>query len=115
MLSNAYFLAKFRFDTAENESAKNLQNFANFPNFANPNPHHAAFEGSLVRPPQNKSTGDYSLFFSRDVLEMKSETTKIAWPKNAHAKVLGERARLIARPRNGPSVTSLPLSRKCKD
>ena len=38
MLSNAYFLAKFRFDTAENEPAKNLQNFAkknaNFPNFA---------------------------------------------------------------------------------
>ena len=30
MLSNAYFLAKFRFDTAENEPAKNLQNFANF-------------------------------------------------------------------------------------
>ena len=38
MLLNAYFLAKFRFDTAENEPAKNLQNFANFPNFANPNP-----------------------------------------------------------------------------
>ena len=31
MLSNAYFLAKFRFDTAENEPAKNLHNFANFP------------------------------------------------------------------------------------
>ena len=30
MLSNAYFLAKFRFDTAENEPAKNLQNFCNF-------------------------------------------------------------------------------------
>ena len=27
MLSNAYFLAKSRFDTAENEPAKNLQNF----------------------------------------------------------------------------------------
>ena len=25
MLSNAYFLAKFRFDTAENEPTKNLQ------------------------------------------------------------------------------------------
>ena len=34
MLSNASFLAKFRFDTAENEPAKNLQNFANFSNFA---------------------------------------------------------------------------------
>ena len=41
MLSNAYFLAKFRFDTAENEPAKNLQSFAkfaNFANFANPDP-----------------------------------------------------------------------------
>ena len=27
MLSNAYFLAKFRLDTAENEPAKNLQKF----------------------------------------------------------------------------------------
>ena len=27
MLSNAHFLAKFRFGTAENEPAKNLQNF----------------------------------------------------------------------------------------
>ena len=27
MLSNAYLLAEFRFDTAENEPAKNLQNF----------------------------------------------------------------------------------------
>ena len=34
MLSNAYFLAKFRFDTAENEPAKNLQKFAKFANFA---------------------------------------------------------------------------------
>ena len=34
MLSNAYFLAEFRFDTAENEPVKNLQKFANFPNFA---------------------------------------------------------------------------------
>ena len=31
MLSNAYFLAKFRFDTAENEPAKNLQNLQNLP------------------------------------------------------------------------------------
>ena len=49
MLSNAYFLAKFRFDTAENEPAKNLQNFekeiAQFPNFAN-HPHR-----SRPRPP----------------------------------------------------------------
>ena len=38
MLSNAYFLAKFRFDTAENEPAKNLQNFPKFANFAAPTP-----------------------------------------------------------------------------
>ena len=31
MLSNAYFLAKFRFDTAENEPAKNLQTLKIFP------------------------------------------------------------------------------------
>ena len=34
-LSEAYVLAKFGFDRAENEPAKNLQNFVNFPNFAN--------------------------------------------------------------------------------
>ena len=45
MLSNAYFLAKFRFDTADNEPAKNLQNLANqlFSNFAKePDPAAAA-------------------------------------------------------------------------
>ena len=31
MLSNAYVLAKFRFDTAENEPAKKVAKFANFP------------------------------------------------------------------------------------
>ena len=35
MLSDAYFLAKFRFDTAENEPVKNLQNLQNFAKFAN--------------------------------------------------------------------------------
>ena len=38
MLLNAYFLTKFRFDTAENEPAKNLQNLITFANFADPNP-----------------------------------------------------------------------------
>ena len=43
MLSNAYLLAKIRFDTAENEPAKNsdvqkLQKFAEFANFADPKP-----------------------------------------------------------------------------
>ena len=35
MLSNAYFVAKFRFDTAENEPAKNLQNFAKIKKISN--------------------------------------------------------------------------------
>ena len=39
MLSNAYFLAKFRFDTDENEPAKILQNFVKFANFADPVAH----------------------------------------------------------------------------
>ena len=52
MLSNAYFLAKFRFDTAENEPAKNLQNFAKFSNFADPNPQTpAAPRGPAARVP----------------------------------------------------------------
>ena len=38
MLSNGYFLAKFRFDTADNEPAKNLLKIAKFANFADPNP-----------------------------------------------------------------------------
>ena len=43
MLSNAYFLAKFRFDTAENEPNKNLQNFANLLTLTpNPRPGEAA-------------------------------------------------------------------------
>ena len=36
MLSKAYFLAKFRFDTAENEPAKSLQKIVKFANFAKP-------------------------------------------------------------------------------
>ena len=50
-MSNAYFLAKFLFDTAENEPAQNLKDFANFPNFANPNLGVGA-EGAPVRLPE---------------------------------------------------------------
>ena len=46
MLSNAYFLAKFRFDTAENEPAKNFQKFANF---AAPNPLTVGEAGARTR------------------------------------------------------------------
>ena len=45
MLSNAYFLAKFRFDTAENEPAKNLQKFPKFANFAAPTPLSSGLRG----------------------------------------------------------------------
>ena len=44
MLSNAYFLAKFRFDTAENEPAKNLQNFRKM-HFSKTQPEAAGREG----------------------------------------------------------------------
>ena len=49
MLSNAYFLAKFRFDTAENEPAKNLQNFVKFANFADPQAEEPAYAPVPVR------------------------------------------------------------------
>ena len=58
MLSNAYFLAKFRFDTAENEPAKNLQNFAKFANFADPNPLTLTLGRQLAKRPHARfSTG----------------------------------------------------------
>ena len=58
MLSNAYFLAKFRFDTAENEPAKNLQNFAKFANFArqptSPRSEASAAESWGAEPPMDQ-------------------------------------------------------------
>ena len=64
MLSNAYFLAKFRFDTAENEPAKNLQKFAkqlarlaNFANFANPNLSKRSAGPSSAAPGRQASPG----------------------------------------------------------
>ena len=66
MLSNAYFLAKFRFDTAENEPAKSLQKikFANFPNFANPNfaRSMATFDADLGAFNHNASAGFIELY-----------------------------------------------------
>ena len=69
MLSNAYFLAKFRFDTAENEPAKDLQNFAKFVNFADPNPRSAAEAGRRTAP-----------------LRMRCRRLKNAFLKNAFSK-----------------------------
>ena len=61
MLSNAYFLAKFRFDTAENEPAKNLQKLAtclqNVANFANRSPPAPGGRcGGTARPPRGRGT-----------------------------------------------------------
>ena len=68
MLSNAYFLANIRFDTAENEPAKHLQTFANLlkiANFANfvlspPIPldeNQAAADRAPARPPAGPAGG----------------------------------------------------------
>ena len=51
MLSNAYFVTKFRFDTAENEPAKKFAKFVNFANFAHPNPLLPPNTGGLPSPP----------------------------------------------------------------
>ena len=57
MLSNAYFLAKIRFDTAENEPAKNLQNLPILLNLA-PNPNPRGHEPCLrVDPPRRRLRG----------------------------------------------------------
>ena len=57
MLSNAYFLARFRFDTAENEPAKSLQKFANFPSAAD----------ELGKPRNTTATGGTFLFAATEV------------------------------------------------
>ena len=49
MLSHAYFLAKFRFDTAENEPAKKLQNFARILQNLPVGPGRAALPGGVER------------------------------------------------------------------
>ena len=57
MLSNAYFLAKFRFDTAENEPAKNLQIFRKMhfskmqPGLAPPRLANCRFQGRIESSP----------------------------------------------------------------
>ena len=47
MLSNAYFVAKFRFDTAENEPAKNLRKFSKNAFFENAFFENAFFENAF--------------------------------------------------------------------
>ena len=61
MLSNAYFLAKFRFDTAEKEPAKTLQNFAKkkFANFEFSQFSQCA-SGDMVREPDQVRSGSQS-------------------------------------------------------
>ena len=61
MLSNAYFLAQFRFDTAENEPAKNLQTSAIFPilltQVKNPRGRRARAEAPRARGPRDARAG----------------------------------------------------------
>ena len=57
MLSNAYFLAKCRFDIAENELAKILQNFAKFANAAIPNHQRREAAALRARPLREKGAG----------------------------------------------------------
>ena len=64
MLSNAYFLANFRFDTAENEPAKNLQQFCK----------------------------NFKIFFGRRRLKKRSEKTENARSKRKHRKGRGQAA-----------------------
>ena len=59
MLSNAYFLAKFRFDTAENEPAKNLQNFPKFANFAAPTGRSGASEPPRAAASKGKAVAEH--------------------------------------------------------
>ena len=69
MLSHAYFLAKFRFDTAENEPAKKLkilaeflQKFANSANFAHRG---ALFQGHRRRGLDSSGIRSHMQFTSR--------------------------------------------------
>ena len=50
MLSNAYFLAKVRFDTAEIDPAKNLQILQKIAKFANLGPTRRRPQGPTRRP-----------------------------------------------------------------
>ena len=75
MLSNAYFLAKFRFDTAENEPAKICKIckiFAKFANFANLTP--------LVAQPGKADRGDPCLLLREEPVRHRlPETPSAAW------------------------------------
>ena len=66
MLSNAYFLAKFRIDTAENEPAKNLQNFDNFPNCRAPWMRRPAGAGGGLRGRRRRGGGWHLGSFARE-------------------------------------------------
>ena len=90
MLSNAYFLAKFRFDTAENEPAKNLQQFAKFANFADPNPL------LLVRRPRRRSVRKERL--PRSDLLLAREVVVLHLVLAPRERVEVERHRLVLRP-----------------
>ena len=81
MLSNAYFLVKFPFDTAENEHDKNLQNFANFPNFAD-----MEAAPQLYAPPRNiiwdfAGSGRRR---ARGARALRNEVRQASWPHSSN-------------------------------
>ena len=90
MLSNAYFLAKFRFDTAENEPVKNLQNFckilqnfAKFANFANPNEDPAVVASGMLGQETARTQDAGSGFLRRAATRTAGPAAPLAGPAPA--------------------------------
>ena len=86
MLSNAYFLAKIRFDTAENEPVKNLQNFAKFANFAEPNPLTPAQTSISNAPASLSALGEVQSGGPEDFKPTKHQTSPLR-PRRQRASV----------------------------
>ena len=88
MLSNAYFLAKFRFDTAENEPAKKLLIFSG----GTAQLHASKVDAALLGPGENDATGlDNSLraTVASRKLQVSSSSSVHSKPKSLR-DILGE-------------------------
>ena len=72
MLSNAYFVAKIRFDTAENEPGKNLQicRYTGIPVRASQIPGNPDLKAALERPPVRVGVGLEDLVQHRELLQV---------------------------------------------
>ena len=81
MLSNAYFLAKIRFDTAENEPAKNLQKFAKFsPGSAHRPPAALEMVAAFQLSTEDVEARAFSLFLSLSLSKTR-DNTDAAWDR----------------------------------